>query len=248
MTRLLLLLVAIHVAACSADDADDPLVVFAAASTVEAVSEAARRYEAAGHGRVVCSFAASSMLARQIEQGADADVFLSADERWMDEVARNNKLAPGSRVDLLENTLVWIAPRGRGFALQIARGAEHATVTGRIAVAEYEAPAGRYARVALNALGWWETLEPRLVPAADVRAALRMVETGATESGIVYATDAAASDRVEVVAKLPDLGLPRVRYPVAAVAGGHPDASRFIEWLRGPESAAIFRDAGFTTP
>ncbi len=230
------------------------VTVFAAASTIEVLGEAARRYEALRGARVVCSFDSSSSLARQIRAGAPADVFVSADEAWMDDLEAAGLIDPATRFDLLTNELVLVAPADRPFEVRISRefdlAAAHPGVA-RIAVADpAHVPAGRYAKQALEWLGWWPALERRLVPALDVRAALRLVERGEADAGIVYSTDAAASDRVVTLAAFPPESHAPIVYPAALVARAGPGgaAPGFIDFLRSPDMVEVFRRAGFGVP
>lgn len=225
------------------------LTVFAAASTTDVMREAGRRFDAKTGTRVVFSFDSSSNLARQIKAGAPADVFLSADEAWMDDVASAGAIQAGTRDDLLGNRLVFIAPAGEGFDVTLSKEldpAESLSGLRRIAVGDpSHVPAGRYAREALQSLGWWSVLEPRLLPAQDVRAALRLVELGEADAGIVYATDAAPSDRVVVVAEFPADTHRPIRYPVAVCRDADPVAAEFVEFLRSDEMKRVFERAGF---
>ncbi len=237
-------------AACLRLGADDAITVFAAASTTDPLQAAAKAYQAEQHVRVVCSFAASSTLAKQIGQGAPADVFLSADEQWMDWLAKRGAIAPASRVDLLGNGLVLIAPAGRAPVISVATGFDiGGAFTGRLAIGDpTNVPAGIYAKEAFTRLGWWDGLAGRLAPAADVRAALRLVELGEAELGVVYATDARADAKVVAVAAIPpELHAP-IRYPLALTATAKPAAAAFAAWLRGAAARRIFTDAGFSVP
>jgi molybdate transport system substrate-binding protein len=237
-------------AACVRLGADDAITVFAAASTTGPLQAAAKAYEAEQHVRVVCSFAASSTLAKQIGQGAPADVFLAADEQWMDWLAKRGAIAPASRVDLLGNSLVLIAPPGTAAVITVAKDfAIGSAFTGRLAIGDpSNVPAGIYAKEAFTTLGWWDALATRLAPAADVRAALRLVELGEAELGVVYATDARADAKVVTIAAIPpDLHAP-IRYPLALTATAKPAAAAFAAWLRGAAARRIFTDAGFSVP
>lgn len=222
-------------------------LVLAAASLQEAMTAAADAWARKGRARPVCSFAASSALARQIAAGAAADLFVSADEPWMDDVEKRGLIVPGTRAAFLGNRLVVVRPKGaRGDAgprVPLARllGA------GPLALADPDAvPAGRYARASLEALGAWGAVQARVVRGESVRAALAFVERGAAPFGIVYATDARASTRVEVVRVLPDDSHPPIRYPLARLkASASPDAEPFRRFLLGGEGRAIFRRFGF---
>lgn len=243
-----LALVALLVLTGTAASSKPPLV-FAAASLQESLNAAARTWARQGHEPPVLSFAASSALARQIEAGAPADLFLSADEQWVDYVAARGFVRPGSRATLLSNRLVLIAPAQRRVAIRIARGAPLAQAlgNGRLAIADPAAvPAGRYARAALQNLGLWPSIEHRLIPADNVRSALAFVERGEAPLGVVYATDALASRKVRVVGIFPATSHPRIRYPVALLKGGtSADAEPFRRFLLSPAGRAIFARFGF---
>ncbi len=224
-------------------------IVFAAASTRDAVAAIADAFADAGKGKVVASFGSSGDLAKQIENGAPASLFISADTRWMDYLARKGLIEAGSRRDLLGNRLVLIAPAGSPLAIELKPGAPLAAALGdgRLAVCDPESvPAGRYAKAALVKLGIWDQVAPRIANANDVRAALALVELGETPAGIVYGTDAAASRKVRVVAVFPEDSHPRIVYPVGLVAGHDtPEAKAFYDYLTGPEAAAVFQRYGF---
>jgi molybdate transport system substrate-binding protein len=219
-------------------------MVFAAASTTDVIGEAARRYEAQSGVRVVCSFGGSSNLARQIMAGAPAEVYVSADQAWMDALEAEALIEAGSRVDLMVNALVLVAPAGSGFEVDFAGAPPDLR---RIAVGDTaHVPAGRYAKEALDSLSWWSALEARLLPAQDVRAALRLVELGEADAGIIYASDARASDEVVIVASFPPESHVPIRYPVALCAGASDAAREFVEFLGSPEMAEVFGQAGFS--
>ncbi len=227
-----------------------PPVVLAAASLQESMSAAADAWAARGHGRPVVSFAASSALARQIEAGAPADLFVAADSDWMDELAARGLLAPGTRADFLGNRLVVVAAPG-GPAHIPARGAALARVLGAgpLAMADPEAvPAGKYGKAALISLGAWDAVAPQVVRAENVRAALALVERGAAPFAIVYATDARASRLVRVVGMFPAASHPPIRYPLARLkTSGNADAEGFRRFLLSREGRAIFVRYGFST-
>lgn len=247
---VILLLAALAGAACSRSAPVPPAVtVFAAASTTDVMRHAGRRFEDATGIRVVFSFDSSSNLARQIRAGSPADVYLSADVKWMDELAAAGAIQESTRRDLLANDLVMIAPVNSG-AVPVEMSsdfdfAERLPQIERIAVGDPDhVPAGRYAKQALIALGWWETLQPRVIPAQDVRAALRLVEMSEADAGIVYFTDAIASANVKVIGRFPaELHEPIV-YPIAQ-CGDSARAMDFIEFLESPEMIEAFREAGF---
>ena len=230
----------------SLSPADAEVTVFAAASLTAAAGEI---FEDEGQTEVSLSFAASSVLARQIDAGAPADLFLSANRAWMDFLEQRGRIDTATRVDLLANRLAVVAPAGSGLDVEIAGDFDFpGSFAGRLALGDPDhVPAGTYAKQALVRLGWWSRLEPRLAPAPDVRGALVFVERGACSAGIVYATDAAASDRVEVAAEIPDSLHEPILYPAAAVAGrDSPQVRAAMARLLSPAAGRIFRDHGFT--
>jgi len=220
-------------------------LVLAAASLQESMSAAADAWAKKDRARPVCSFAASSALARQIAAGAAADLFCSADEAWMDDIEKRGLIAPGTRVPFLGNRLVIVAPAGT----PLARPYDEFRALGamRIALADPDSvPAGRYAKAALEKGGRWDAVLPKVVRAESVRAALALVERGVVERGIVYATDARASQRVQVVAVFSESSHPPIRYPLARLkASTSPDAEPFRRFLLSGEGRAIFRRFGF---
>lgn len=224
----------------------EPVTVFAAASLAGVLREMWPRHR---HPEVSLSFASSSMLARQIDAGAPADLYICASQDWMDYLQARGRIDTTTRIDLLGNRLVIIAPRGEGFALALHPDTDiGAAFEGRFAMADPDhVPAGIYARQALRSLGWWPALAARLAPASDVRSALVWVERGECAAGIVYATDVASSRGVEVVAAIPDSLHAPIRYPAALVAGrSTPSARRWLDTLRSPAARAVFRRHGFT--
>ncbi len=227
-------------------------VVLAAASLQEALGDAADAFAASGHPRPVLSFAASPALARQIEAGAPADLFISADMEWMDHVERHGLLAPRTRVAFLGNRLVLVAPAASPLRLAIRRGLPLARAlgNGRLAMADPDSvPAGRYGRAALQHLGVWESVSGRITRAESVRAALMLVARGEAPLGIVYATDAAATKAVRIVDTFPAASHPPIRYPVARLARSTgPEAEAFRRFLLGPGAVEIFRRRGFVAP
>lgn len=232
----------------------DAATVFAAASLTEALRALGAQWAAHGHPAPRLAFAASSALARQVEQGAPADLFLSADEPWADYLEQRGLLAPGSRRSALGNALVLVAPAGPALPVALARGTDLAALlgpAGRIATGDpAHVPVGRYAQAALTWLGQWEALAPRLARADNVRAALLLVERGEAPFGIVYATDAAASAGVRVVGRFPAESHPPITYPFALTrrAAGNAEARALLGFLAGPEAAPTWLRFGFTLP
>ncbi len=243
------LLLALWMAGNADPTRGEEVTIFAAASTTNAVTDLANAFARRDSIGVRPVFAASSTLAKQIAHGAPADLFLSASPAWMDYLAARDLLAPGSRIDLLSNRLVLIAPLDSALTLEVTRGFPLAEKLGRSRLAigdPAHVPAGIYAKAALETLGVWDAVGPRAAAAANVRAALALVERGAAAAGIVYATDAALSRRVRVVAAFPPESHPPIVYPLARVAGRDGAAAKaFYDFLQGAEAAGIFRDHGF---
>lgn len=251
--RLFVLLTLLFLGLVGAAPAPRAPLVLAAASLQESMTEAADAWARAGHPRPVISFAASSALARQAMAGAPADLFVSADEEWMDALDTRGLLRPGTRVDFLGNRLVLVAPRATARAIALRPGVDLLAAlgaSGRLAMADpASVPAGRYGKAALERLGAWARVAPRVVQAENVRAALALVERGAAPLGIVYATDARASKGVRIVGVFPSGSHPPIRYPLAVLkAASSPDAAPFRAFLLSRTGRAIFARRGFTGP
>lgn len=245
MTRLLAAL-AFSLLAPAAAFAQAP-VVFAAASLKNALDDVA----ALSPARPVISYAASSALARQIEAGAPAQVFISADLEWMDYLEQRKLLRPGTRRNILGNRLVLVAPAGSAVKTEIRAGFPLASLLGggRLATADpAHVPAGKYTRAALEKLGVWDSVAGKLASAENVRAALALVARGETPLGTVYATDAAAEPKVRVVAAFPDGLHAPIVYPVALTAGAPASgaAAGFVALLSSPAARKVFEKHGFT--
>jgi molybdate transport system substrate-binding protein len=240
-------LIAVPLAATA--QSQHPVVVFAAASLKNAFDDIAAAYTAKTAGQVHLSYGASPALARQIEAGAPADVFVSADADWMNYAVQKGLIARGSRFDLLTNHLALIAPAGSHVRLRIGKGMPlpAALGDGRLAVAGPEVPAGKYARASLANLNVWESVSGKLASAENVRAALQFVALGETPLGIVYDTDAKVEPKVRIVGLFPDASHPPIVYPAALVGRStNPSAGAFLKVLRGPEARAVFHKYGFT--
>jgi molybdate transport system substrate-binding protein len=254
MTRVLIFLTGLLGALCLAGApaiaADKPPVVLAAASLQESLNAAADAWAAKGHARPILSFAGSSDLARQIEAGAPADLFLSADEDWMDTVQKHGDIVPGTRVTFLGNRLVLAAPAGRSGKVATRPNAAlgRTLAAGPVAMADVgSVPAGKYGKAALEHMGIWQVVEPHVVQADNVRAALALVERGAAPFAIVYATDAKASTKVRTVGVFPESSHKPIRYPVARLkAGTSDDAEGFRRFLISRAGKAIFARFGFS--
>jgi molybdate transport system substrate-binding protein len=232
----------------AADAAKPAITVFAAASLTNALQDLGDRFTKETSIPVRLSFAASSALARQIENGAPADVFFSADLEWMDYLQARNLIQPSTRHDVLGNRLVLIAPLDSKIKLSIEPhfALVAALGKGRLATGDPDAvPVGRYAREALTTLGVWNEVVDRLVRADSVRSALAFVDRGEAPLGIVYETDALIDKQVRVVDVFPDNSHLPIVYPIALTRGAQADAGRFIAYLRGPAGAA-FKAYGFT--
>ena len=225
-------------------------LVLAAASLQEAMTAAANAWAAQRHGRPVLSFAASSALARQIRSGAPADLFVSADKEWMDDVEKAGFVQRGSRADMAGNRLVLIAPARAPLRLRITRGMPIARALGgsRLAIANPDSvPAGKYGRAALTALGVWPDVANRLALGDNVRSALTLVERGEARLGIVYATDARASKAVVLVDSFPAGSHAPIRYPLARLsASRNPEAEGFRRFLLSRAGQDILARYGFS--
>jgi len=245
LTTLLLLLAA---PGRAADAPSSALVVFGAASLTNVLQDIGADYTRATGQQAQFSFAASSALARQIEAGTRADVFVSADEEWMDYLATRNLIQPKSRHDILMNRLVLIAPAASTLSLKIAPHFALAAALGKDKLATGDpgsVPVGRYARAALTNLGVWSEVAGHIVPTEDVRSALAFVARGEAPLGIVYETDALIEKRVRVVDTFPDDSHAPITYPVALIATAKPGAGRFVAYLKSPAARAVFAHYGF---
>jgi molybdate transport system substrate-binding protein len=221
------------------------LTVFAAASLTDALKDIDTNWQQQHHPAIRLVFGASSTLARQIEQGAPANLFASADTQWMDYLAQRNLILPESRRDLLSNQLILVVPATRPAHLDIGKSFDLAALLGsdgRLAVGDpTHVPAGIYAEQALKNLGVWDFAQHRLAPSADVRSALLLVERGEAPAGIVYATDAKVSTSVMIAGVFPPDSHDPISYPFAIVKGADTeDARALLRFLTGPEARTIF--------
>lgn len=222
----------------------EELTVFAAVSLSEALQQVGRLYEAGSADTVAFNFGASSDLARQIQEGAPADVFFSADAVQMDRLERAGFVRAGSRTDVLSNVLVAVVPSDSKAQI---RGASDLSGLGRIALADPEAvPAGVYARAYLEAAGVWPRVKEKVIPTLNVRAALAAVESGNADAGFVYRTDAAVSKRARVAFEVPAESGPRIVYPVAPTASSRKaGAAALVRFLVSPEALRVYAKQGF---
>lgn len=232
--------------------AAEPVTVFAAASLKNALDETAAAFSADTGTELVISYAASSALAKQIEAGAPADLFISADIPWMDYLAERDRIDPASRTDLLGNELVLVAPSASPLeATGITPSLDLAGMLGegRLAVGQVDSvPAGKYAKAALQSLDLWTAIQPKLAQSDNVRAALALVSREEAPLGIVYASDAASDADVKVIGTFPGDSHPPIIYPVALVLADRPndEAAAFLAYLKGEKARAAFGKAGFT--
>lgn len=228
--------------------ADAPVVVFAAASLTDALGSVITQFERETGIVVQASYASSSALARQIEAGAPADLFLMADKDWMDDLQAHGRVRPGSRQDLLGNRLVLIVPRSSALQVRLGQdgGLAAALGDGHWVTGDPDAvPVGRYAAAALRHLGLWDAIASRLVRAEDTRFALAMVARGEATFGVVYETDARIEPRVRIVDTFPVDSHPPIIYPVALAPTASVAAGKLWQYLRSPAAAAEFRRYGF---
>jgi molybdate transport system substrate-binding protein len=231
--------------------AAEKITVFAAASLTNALQKIAEQYQQGKEVQIVSSFASSSTLAKQIEQGAPADLFISADQQWMDYAIGKQLMVNNTRYTLLGNDLVLVAAAdGKQQKIDINKQTPWLSLLngGRLAVGDpAHVPAGIYAKEALQNLGAWSAVEPTLAPASDVRGALALVERQEAPLGIVYGSDAVASSKVKVVGVFPESSHKPVEYPMAVVKG-HESAelTAFYDYLKTPAASAVFKQYGFT--
>ncbi|MFG1297298.1 molybdate ABC transporter substrate-binding protein [Xanthobacter variabilis] len=238
-------------ARATAASADTTVTTFAAASLTNAFQDIGKAYEAKNKASLKFSFAASSALAKQMEAGAPANIFASADLKWMDFAEQKGLIVPSSRVVPIGNELVLVAPADSAKPVTISKGMDIEALLGpkgRIATGLTDSvPVGIYTKTAFTNLGVWDKVAPRIVGAESVRAALALVERGEVPYGVVYATDAAIAKNVKVVAVFPAGSHPPVEYPFALVKEHDtPEAKAFFTFLTGPEAKEIYKKYGFS--
>ncbi|MEJ2155150.1 MAG: molybdate ABC transporter substrate-binding protein [Desulfobacteraceae bacterium] len=234
-----------------ASAASDTVTVFAAASTTNAITEIGTLFTRRSEKRFLPSFAASSTLAKQIENGAPADIYISANVKWMDYLQERRMIEPATRFNLLGNRIVLIVPSGSGIDhIEIAPGFDLLKIVGDglLSMGDPDhVPAGIYGKLALQNLGVWSAIENHVARSKDVRAALTLVERGEAPAGLVYATDAAITERVKVAGTFPLTSHPPIIYPIAVVTDRRsPATDRFMQLLRSPEAGAVFEKFGFS--
>ncbi|WP_305817222.1 molybdate ABC transporter substrate-binding protein [Photobacterium leiognathi] len=236
----------------SASAADNNITVFAASSLTNALNDIAAKYQQETGVKTTLSFASSSALARQVALGAPANIYLSANEKWMDYVEQQGAVIDNSRVDVLKNSLVMVAPTDypqNNISLSASWDLSKALDGTRLAVGNpANVPAGRYAKQSLEFMHLWKQAEPLLARANNVRSALVLVERGEAKLGIVYKTDAEISKKVKIVATFPEDSHKPITYPMALVKGNDtPAAKAFYQYLQHDEAKAIFKQYGFGT-
>lgn len=220
------------------------LTVFAAASTTDVMKELAAKYKESGGTEIKFNFASSGALARQIDAGAPADFFISANTKWMDFLAGKNLLMDGTRVDIVKNSLVLIAPKESTMTYAGFPG----NLKGMLAVGDFKSvPAGIYAEASLKSLGWLDDVRKKLVKGTNVRTVLMYVERAEADAGIVYLTDAMQSDKVKVISTFPAESHPEIVYPAACLKTGE-SAKAFLAFIQTEEAKAVWKKYGFTNP
>jgi molybdate transport system substrate-binding protein len=228
---------------------DRDVLVFAAASLKNALDDVARQWSARSGGKAVISYAASSALAKQIEGGAPADIFVSADLDWMDYLATKALIQSDTRVNLLSNQLVVVAPKDSTARVEMGSSLDLSTALGdgRLAMANVDSvPAGKYGKVALQKLGAWDAVKIKLAQAENVRAALLLVERGEAPLGIVYRTDAISDPKVKIIATFPEGSHQPIIYPIAITrSSSNPAARSFFDFVRGGDAKGAFDKQGF---
>jgi molybdate transport system substrate-binding protein len=235
--------------ASHAADGKSPVVVYAAASLTDAVTEIGAAFTRETGISVQASFAGSSALARQIEAGAPAEVFFPADQEWMDYLQQKRLVAPGSRRDIVGNRLVLVAPATSKADVKITTGPALLAAIGNARVATGDpdfVPVGKYAKAALTRLGAWDGLQARIVRAENVRSALAFVARGEAPFGIVYLTDARIDRNVKVLDTFPESTHSPITYPIALTPKAGADARRFLEYVSGKSASATFEKSGFS--
>ncbi|MFH7807700.1 molybdate ABC transporter substrate-binding protein [Acinetobacter sp. BSP-153] len=227
--------------------AEQAITVYAAASLTNAMTDLDALFEKQKNIQVKTSYAGSSTLAKQIEAGAPADVFVSADEQWMNYLQNKKLIEPNKRVNLLGNRLVLISPKSKPVKIKMDKSFDPSTAfQGKLCTGDTKSvPVGKYGKQALTSLGWWSKLEPRLVETEDVRAALNFVARGECQLGIVYATDAAISKDVMVVGVFPINTHTPIIYPLGLVKN-NPNAVAFYQFLQTKQANVVFKKYGFT--
>ncbi|MDV7612246.1 molybdate ABC transporter substrate-binding protein [Acinetobacter baumannii] len=225
----------------------ESVTVYAAASLTNAINDLEKIYEKQNKVEVKTSYAGSSTLAKQIEAGAPADIFISADTQWMDYLQNKKRVAANDRINLLGNRLVLITPKGQSLNIKLDKTTDPNKVfTGKICTGDTKSvPVGKYAKQAFTNLGWWSRIEPKLVETEDVRAALNFVARGECQVGIVYATDAAISKDVKVAGVFPENTHSPIIYPLGLIKKNS-NSAKFYQFLQSKQAKAVFKKYGFS--
>lgn len=228
-------------------NADEKIIIFAAASLTNALTDIDAQYGKEKSTKIAHSFAASSTLAKQIENGAPADIFISADAKWMNYLQDKKLIDTNSRKEFLGNKLVLIAPKGRGFNVKLDKSFDFSkSFDGRLCTGDIDSvPAGIYAKQSLTYLNWWDSVKTRIVGAQDVRGALAFVERGECAAGIVYETDAKVSSKVDIVATFSEESHTPIVYPVAFVTNAKNMNMDYFNYLQSPVALDVFKKYGF---
>ncbi|WP_087088704.1 molybdate ABC transporter substrate-binding protein [Acinetobacter pittii] len=225
----------------------ESITVYAAASLTNAINDLEKIYEKQNKVEIKTSYAGSSTLAKQIEAGAPADVFISADTQWMDYLQNKKRVAANDRINLLGNRLVLITPKGQSLNIKLDKTTDpNKAFTGKICTGDTKSvPVGKYAKQAFTNLGWWSRIEPKLVETEDVRAALNFVARGECQVGIVYATDAAISKNVKVAGVFPENTHSPITYPIGIIKKNL-NSTKFYQFLQSNQAKTVFRKYGFS--
>lgn len=228
-------------------NAEDKIIIFAAASLTNALTEISTQYKNKKSIKITHSFASSSTLAKQIENGAPADIFISADTKWMNYLQDKKLINNASRKEFLGNKLVLIAPKGRSFNVKFDKVFDLSKAfEGRLCTGDIESvPAGIYAKESLIYLSWWDDIKTRIVGVQDVRGALAFVERGECAAGIVYETDAKVSSKVEIVGTFPEVSHKDIVYPMAFVANARNANNDYFDYIQSNEALEVFKKYGF---
>ncbi len=255
LTRRIMLTLTLGLSSCAwmiatpIKAAEKQITVFAAASMVDVLETLAARYRHQTGIKIRMSFASTAALAKQIESGAKADLFISADERWVEYLLQKQRLQSSSRVTLASNELVLIVPSQMMGSVKLAPGVDLTPLLGRrgrwVTADPESVPLGRYAKSALQSLGIWEALASKIVSTENARTALNLVARGEAPFGIVYASDAKSSAAVKVLDTFPAKTHPAITYPALLVNGASVEAARFLRFLQSAEALSVFGDAGF---
>ena len=235
------------IAACSKQDEQMPLMVYAAAGTAPAMKEIGAAFTAQTGIPIVFNFANAGFLARQICQEDKAHVFFSANEKWMDYVEQAGRIEPESRQILLQDVMVVVVPKGKTLAVDLTKPRLEQSFDGWFVIGDQTTPLGIYAKQALTKLGWWETLKPHRVEATTVTAVLNYVVLDEVDAGIVFRSVASCSaDKVDIIAEMPEELHKPIRFPVAICKNHHPDSKRFLNFLKSDVAQKVFSQYGWT--